>query len=83
MPADVLPRQKILWTDPSKMKRDDIKILFDHLLERSRKRNAGENGFGNFGGLPTLQLGLGDIARKVRNLGQGGPSADQAQDRTA
>lgn len=56
---------------------------FDHLLERGRKRNAGENGFGSFGELPTLQLGLGDIARKVRNLGQGGPSADQAQDRTA
>lgn len=56
---------------------------FDHLLERSRKRNAGENGFGGFGELPALQLGLGDIARKVRNLGQGGPSADQAQDRTA
>lgn len=56
---------------------------FDHLLERSRKRNAGENGFGNFGELPALQLGLGDITRKVRNLGQGGPSADQAQDRTA
>ncbi|KAL1609859.1 nuclear pore complex subunit [Paraconiothyrium brasiliense] len=56
---------------------------FDHLLERSRKRNAGENGFGGFGELPALQLGLGDIARKVRNLGQGGPSATQAQDRTA
>ncbi|KAF9740234.1 hypothetical protein PMIN02_005854 [Paraphaeosphaeria minitans] len=56
---------------------------FDHLLERSRKRNAGENGFGGFGELPTLQLGLGDIARKVRNLGQGSPSANQSQDRTA
>jgi nuclear pore complex protein Nup93 len=56
---------------------------FDHLLERGRKRNAGEHAFGSFGELPTLQLGLGDIARKVRNLGQGGPSADQAQDRTA
>lgn len=56
---------------------------FDHLLERSRKRNAGENGLGSFDELPTLQLGLGDIARKVRNLGAGGPSADQAQDRAA
>ena len=37
MPADVLPRQKILWTDPSKMKRDDIKFLFDHLLEREKE----------------------------------------------
>jgi nuclear pore complex protein Nup93 len=54
---------------------------FDHLLERGRKRNAGENGTSNFDELPSLQLGLGDIARKVRNLGAGGPSADQVQDR--
>jgi nuclear pore complex protein Nup93 len=54
---------------------------FDHLLERGRKRNAGENGTSNFDELPSLQLGLGDIARKVRNLGNGGPSADQGQDR--
>jgi nuclear pore complex protein Nup93 len=60
---------------------------FDHLLERGRKRNAGENGGNNFDELPSLQLGLGDIARKVRNLGAGGPSAEQgrdgAQDRAA
>jgi len=53
---------------------------FDHLLERGRKRNAGDNGLANFDELPSLQLGLGDIARKVRNLGAGGPSAAQAQD---
>ncbi|KAF2115794.1 Nup93/Nic96-domain-containing protein [Lophiotrema nucula] len=57
---------------------------FDHLLERGRKRNAGENGLHSFDELPSLQLGLGDIARKVRNLGAGGPSADQVQqDRAA
>jgi len=56
---------------------------FDHLLERGRKRTAGDNGTSNFEELPSLQLGLGDIARKVRNLGAGGPSADQAQDRAA
>jgi nuclear pore complex protein Nup93 len=56
---------------------------FDHLLERGRKRNAGENGLSNFEDLPSLQLGLGDIARKVRNLGTGGPSADQVHDRAA
>jgi nuclear pore complex protein Nup93 len=55
---------------------------FDHLLERGRKRNAGENGGNSFDELPSLQLGLGDIARKVRNLGAGGPSADQVQDRS-
>ncbi|KAF2872221.1 Nup93/Nic96-domain-containing protein [Massariosphaeria phaeospora] len=56
---------------------------FDHLLERGRKRNAGENGLSSFEELPALQLGLGDIARKVRNLGAGGPSADQTHDRAA
>jgi nuclear pore complex protein Nup93 len=56
---------------------------FDNLLERGRKRNVGENGLSSFDELPTLQLGLGDIARKVRNLGAGGPSADQGQDRAA
>jgi nuclear pore complex protein Nup93 len=49
---------------------------FDQLLERGKKRNVLENGTGD---LPSLQLGLGDIARKVRNLGTGGPSAEQAK----
>ncbi|KAF2153705.1 NIC-domain-containing protein [Myriangium duriaei CBS 260.36] len=63
---------------------------FDQLLERGRKRQATDNGNGNgsgntFGELPTLQLGLGDIARKVRNLGQGSPASaanqrDQGRD---
>lgn len=47
---------------------------FDQLLERGKKRQNVENGGGAFGELPSLQLGLGDIARKVRRLGQGGPS---------
>jgi len=50
---------------------------FDQLLERGRKRQVTENGGTTFGELPSLQLGLGDIARKVRNLGQGGPSSAQ------
>ncbi|KAF2425242.1 meiotically up-regulated 87 protein [Tothia fuscella] len=50
---------------------------FDQMLERGRKRNAQSNGV--LSDLPTLQLGLGDIARKVRNLGTGGPSAEQAK----
>jgi len=50
---------------------------FDQILERGKKRNNQENGV--LGDLPSLQLGLGDIARKVRNLGTGGPSAQQAQ----
>jgi nuclear pore complex protein Nup93 len=49
---------------------------FDQMLERGKRRN-GENG--HFGDLPSLQLGLGDIARKARNLGTGGPSATEAK----
>jgi nuclear pore complex protein Nup93 len=50
---------------------------FDQLLERGKKRTNVENtGFGN---LPSLQLGLSDIARKARNLGNGGPSAGDAK----
>ncbi|KAF2097025.1 NIC-domain-containing protein [Rhizodiscina lignyota] len=52
---------------------------FDHLLERGKKRNNEKNGTSQLGELPSLQLGLGDIARKVRNLGTGGPSAAQAR----
>ncbi|KAJ9649498.1 nuclear pore complex subunit [Coniosporium tulheliwenetii] len=51
---------------------------FDHLLERGKKRNM-QDGASVFGELPSLQLGLGDIARKVRNLGTGGPSAQAAK----
>jgi nuclear pore complex protein Nup93 len=51
---------------------------FDQILERGKKRNNQENG-GGLGDLPSLQLGLGDIARKVRNLGNGGPSAEHAK----
>jgi nuclear pore complex protein Nup93 len=51
---------------------------FDQILERGRKRNNGENGA--ISDLPSLQLGLGDIARKVRNLGTGGPTSQEAKD---
>lgn len=50
---------------------------FDQILERGKKRNSQDNG--GLGDLPSLQLGLGDIARKVRNLGNGGPSAEHAK----
>ena len=55
--------------------REGRPAYFDQLLERGKKRQNGDNGTNAFGELPSLQLGLGDIARKVRNLGQGGPSA--------
>ncbi|GAB7362008.1 hypothetical protein MBLNU230_g2043t1 [Neophaeotheca triangularis] len=51
---------------------------FDHLLERGKKRQNEERN-GAFGELPQLQLGLADISRKVRNLGQGGPTAGLAR----
>lgn len=56
---------------------------FDHLLERGRKRNSDFNGVpqSQFGELPSLQLGLGDIARKVQNMGGGSPSAGLARSR--
>ncbi|KAK4547794.1 hypothetical protein LTR36_000752 [Oleoguttula mirabilis] len=43
---------------------------FQALLDKGSKRMADDNN-----GLPQLQLGLQDISRKVRNIGQGGPSA--------
>jgi len=42
---------------------------FQTLLERGKKRREPTAGGLEFGELPTLQLGLGDIASKVRNLG--------------
>lgn len=51
---------------------------FHALLERGKKRHADENNTA-FGALPQLQLGLQDISRKVRNIGQGGPSAGLAR----
>ena len=51
---------------------------FDQLLERGKKRQTEEH-LTPFGELPALELGLADISRKVRNLGQGGPSAGLAR----
>ena len=56
---------------------------FDQILERGKKRNTPESGLNALGDLPGLQLGLGDIARKVRNLGQGGPTAARTGDSRA
>ncbi|KAI9751711.1 MAG: hypothetical protein M1835_001185, partial [Candelina submexicana] len=48
---------------------------FDSLLERGRKRTNGVGDSSGFSELPSLQLGLGDIARRVRELGgTGAPS---------
>ena len=42
---------------------------FDNLLEKGRKRTHNADGGPGFRDLPSLQLGLGDIAKKVRELG--------------
>ncbi|KAI7163410.1 NIC-domain-containing protein [Hortaea werneckii] len=44
------------------------------LLDKGNKRMAED-----YNALPQLQLGLGDISRKVRNIGQGGPSAGETK----
>lgn len=51
---------------------------FDALLQRGNKRGTEDN-VTALGDLPQLQLGLQDISRKVRNIGQGGPSAGLAR----
>ena len=45
---------------------------FDNLLEKGRKRAHDADGGPGFRDLPSLQLGLGDIAKKVRELGNVG-----------
>jgi len=42
---------------------------FSNLLEKGRKRAHGDDEGAGFEDLPSLQFGLGDIARKVRELG--------------
>ena len=45
---------------------------FDNLLEKGRKRTHDADGSPHLRDLPSLQLGLGDIAKKVRELGGNG-----------
>jgi len=42
---------------------------FDNLLEKGKKRTHDADGGPGFRDLPSLQLGLGDIAKRVRELG--------------
>ncbi|KAL6718307.1 nuclear pore complex subunit [Lecanora helva] len=59
---------------------------FENLLEKGRKRTHDANGGPGFRDLPSLQLGLSDIAKRVKDLGgvgagagvprQGGKEAD-------
>ena len=45
---------------------------FNSLLEKGKKRTHDTNGGPSFADLPSLQLGLGDIARRARELGNAG-----------
>ena len=45
---------------------------FNSLLEKGKKRAHDTNGGSSFADLPSLQLGLGDIARRARELGNTG-----------
>ncbi|KAL8690728.1 MAG: hypothetical protein Q9218_003895, partial [Villophora microphyllina] len=58
---------------------------FDSLLEKGKKRARDADGGSGLGQLPELQLGLGDIARRVRELGGVGiqTAADRAADSKA
>lgn len=55
---------------------------FNNLLEKGKKRARADDEGARFGDLPSLQLGLGDLAKKVRELGgvgsqvQGSNAAD-------
>ncbi|PSK55967.1 Meiotically up-regulated protein 87 protein [Elsinoe australis] len=51
---------------PPQQKPEAQVAYFGQLLERGKKRQNGETQSAE---LPTLQLGLGDISRKLRNLG--------------
>ena len=44
-------------------------VYFNNLLEKGRKRKVGQDGEAGFGEVPSLQFGLGDIAKRVRELG--------------
>ena len=46
---------------------------FNSLLEKNKKRTREAEGGAGLGEIPSLQLGLGDIARRVRELGGSGP----------
>ena len=52
---------------------------FENLLEKGRKRTHDADGGPGFRDLPSLQLGLGDIAKKVRELGSIGTQTQRGR----
>ena len=49
---------------------------FNSLLEKDKKRTREVEGGAGLGEIPSLQLGLGDIARRVRELGGSAPQTN-------
>jgi len=62
------PQQQIGQTTDGVSQRTQP-AYFNSLLEKSKKRAHDANAGPGFGDLPSLQLGLGDIARRARELG--------------
>lgn len=52
---------------------------FDSLLEKGRKRIRNADGGNDFNELPSLQLGLTDIAKRARELGATGMQAEDGR----
>ena len=63
------PLQSTAGQAPTNLSESRTSAHFDSLIERGRKRKGGPNGNAQFGDLPSLQLSLGDISGKLRNLG--------------
>ncbi|KAL8806945.1 MAG: hypothetical protein Q9200_004862 [Gallowayella weberi] len=70
---------------PKAPARQSQPAYFDSLLEKGKKRARDPDGASGLGDLPGLQLGLSDIARRVREIGGVGTQtpADRAADSKA
>lgn len=62
------------WTGQPSLgiSRSSQPVYFDNLLEKGRNKANDHPGGSGFGELPSLQLGLGDIARRAREIGGAG-----------
>lgn len=68
-PNQTLQSQEETLQPNSGVSRASQPVYFDNLLEKGKKRANALNGDSALGDLPSLQLGLGEIARKARELG--------------
>lgn len=68
-PNQTLQSQEETLQPNSGIGRASQPVYFDNLLEKGKKRANTLKRDSGFGDLPSLQLGLGEIARKARELG--------------